>query len=80
MLGTLFSLHLAMASSLAVAAVKLIRALGGGSQTRQLADNDQADSNRKWTGYLILPVNFDATGCCRRLARIQSRVHCVWFE
>ena len=39
-----------------VAAVQLVKALGGGWQDNQLPDEDQADGDRKWTDYLILPL------------------------
>lgn len=37
-------------------AVALIKALGGGWQEQQLPTEDQADGERKWTDYLILPL------------------------
>jgi NodT family efflux transporter outer membrane factor (OMF) lipoprotein len=39
------------------AAVQLVKALGGGWQDGLLPTADQADGDRKWTDYLILPVN-----------------------
>ena len=40
-----------------VAAVQLIKALGGGWQDSQLPNEDAAAGDRKWSDYLILPVN-----------------------
>ena len=37
-------------------AVALIKALGGGWQEQQLPSDEQADGERKWTDYLILPL------------------------
>ena len=36
--------------------VALIKALGGGWQAQQLPTEEQADGERKWTDYLILPL------------------------
>jgi NodT family efflux transporter outer membrane factor (OMF) lipoprotein len=38
-------------------AVLLIKALGGGWNERSLPTKDEADGDRKWTDYLILPVD-----------------------
>lgn len=48
---------LQLESNRLVAAVQLVKALGGGWQDSQLPDEDQADGDRKWTDYLILPVD-----------------------
>jgi NodT family efflux transporter outer membrane factor (OMF) lipoprotein len=39
------------------AAVLLVKALGGGWNERLLPTQDEADGDRKWTDYLILPVD-----------------------
>jgi outer membrane protein TolC len=38
-------------------AVLLIKALGGGWNEQMLPTEDEADGDRKWTDYLILPVD-----------------------
>lgn len=39
------------------ASVLLVKALGGGWNERLLPTKDEADGDRKWTDYLILPLN-----------------------